>query len=253
MGRNRALGSPYQTEIVSESFTTNHAVDAYLVDAVPLVVTLDPYAVNNDQVLIQDITDDAAASPIDINASEGQTILNGHGSSISIAVNGGSVQLTFRDGGWTPQLTGVGGQGTTGATGTTGTTGSTGSTGATGAEGVTGATGSAPPSTVVTVTSGNSTYTVLSTDSLIEFDTSNGVIATAQMPSAPAIGERHTFKWWNYTNTSPSPVIGGNGKQIEAWSNPVGLAGLAATSTISTQGAQGTWEYDGTHWVLVGT
>ena len=76
-------------------FTTNHAVDAYLVAAVPLVVTLDPFAVNNDQVLIQDITNDAAAHPITVLASHGQTILNGFGSSLSVAIDGGGVQLTF--------------------------------------------------------------------------------------------------------------------------------------------------------------
>lgn len=64
MGRNRALGSPYQTETVTEDFTTNHSVDAYLVDAVPLVVTLDPYAVNFDQVVIQDVTNTAGTHPI---------------------------------------------------------------------------------------------------------------------------------------------------------------------------------------------
>ena len=85
MGRNRALGSPYQTETVTADFTTNHAVDAYMVDAVPLVVTLDPFAVNNDQVLIQDVTNTAAANPIVINASEGQTILNGFGSDHQLA------------------------------------------------------------------------------------------------------------------------------------------------------------------------
>lgn len=144
MGRNRALGSPLQTEIVTSDVTTQHAVDAYMVDAVPLVVTLDPFAVNNDQVLIQDITNGAAAHPIVINAGEGQTILNGFGSTISISTNGGSVLLTMTQDGWSPQPS-TNGTGTTGATGATGGPGATGPTGAgtTGATGVgtTGATG----------------------------------------------------------------------------------------------------------------
>lgn len=111
MGRNRALGSPYQTETVKADFTTNHAVDAYMIDAVPLVVTLDPNAANNDQVLIQDVTDNAASEPIVINASDGQTILNGYGSSISISTDGGSVQLTMTPDGWVPQLGGASGGG----------------------------------------------------------------------------------------------------------------------------------------------
>ena len=158
MGRNRALGSPYQTEIATVDFTTDHGVDAYMVDAVPLVVTLDPFAVNNDQVLIQDITNAAVAHPIVINASEGQTILNGFGSSISIATNGGGVLLTMTRDGWVPQPSASGaGVGTTGATGVSGATGAAGTTGAgtTGATGVgtTGATG-APGTTGATGTPG---------------------------------------------------------------------------------------------------
>jgi hypothetical protein len=145
MGRNRALGSPYQTETVIVDFTTDHAVDAYMVDAVPLVVTLDPFAVNNDQVLIQDVTNTAAAHPIVINASEGQTILNGFGSTISIATDGGAVLLTMTPDGWVPLVCGStsSGSGTTGATGVPGATGASGPPGTTGATGAgtTGATG----------------------------------------------------------------------------------------------------------------
>jgi hypothetical protein len=147
MGRNRALGAPYQTQTVTEDFTTDRAVDAYMVDAVPLVVTLDPFAVNNDQVLIQDITNAAGANPIEVRVSPGQTILNGYGAMLSIAQNGGGILLTFNGdlGGWLPQsLSSLpsSGEGTTGATGPPGigTTGATGVSGATGA-GTTGATG----------------------------------------------------------------------------------------------------------------
>jgi hypothetical protein len=142
MGRNRPLGSPYQTQTVTEDFTTNHAVDAYLVDAVPLVVTLDPFAVNFDQVLIQDVTNAAAAHPIVINASPGQEILNGFGASITIAMNGGSVLLTMTPLGWVPQAS-TNGSGTTGATGASGAPGPTGA-GTTGATGV-GTTGASGP------------------------------------------------------------------------------------------------------------
>ena len=138
MGRNRTLGAPYQTETVSADFTTNHAVDAYMVDAVPLAVTLDPFAVNNDQVLIQDVTNSALTHPITINVSDGQTILNGFGTSISIATDGGAVLLTMTLDGWVPSVGGsVAGAGTTGATGVPGATGASGATGA----GTTGATG----------------------------------------------------------------------------------------------------------------
>jgi hypothetical protein len=89
------------------------------------------------------------------------------------------------------------------------------------------------------------------TDDLVLFDESNGLLATANLPAAPATGRKITFKWWAYTLGAPPPVINGNGKQLEAWTNPVGLSGLAASSVITTQGGQGTWEYDGTEWVLI--
>ena len=101
-GRNRTLGAPYQTETIAVDFTTNHAVDAYMIAAVPLTVTLDPFAANNDQVLIQDVTDAAGTHPIVIAASEGQTILNGYGSTIPIDSTGGGVLLTMTSDGWVP-------------------------------------------------------------------------------------------------------------------------------------------------------
>ena len=52
---------------------------------------------------------------------------------------------------------------------------------------------------------------------------------------------------------SPPPVVSGNGKQIESWPSPQGAQGLGASTTITTQGGQGTWQYDGTQWALVGT
>jgi hypothetical protein len=105
--------------------------------------------------------------------------------------------------------------------------------------------------TVATVTSVNSPYAVKPTDSLVKFDESNGLLATAVLPAAPVIGERHTFKWWNWDLASPPPVVGGGGKQVESWPNNEGAQSLGPTTNITTQGAQGTWEYDGTQWVLV--
>ena len=104
MGRNRNVGSPYQPHVINTSFQTNHAIDRYLVNGVPITVTLDPYAVQGDQVVIEDITGSAASHPITIDASAGQTILKGFGSSISLATNYGAVELTYDvlEKGWTP-------------------------------------------------------------------------------------------------------------------------------------------------------
>ena len=105
MSRNRILGSPYAQLVVTSAVTTDPEIDAYLVDAVPLTITLDPNAFNGDRVLIQDITNDAGAHSITILASPGQTILNGFGPSMQLATDGGAVQLTFdqEEGGWFPQ------------------------------------------------------------------------------------------------------------------------------------------------------
>ncbi len=142
MSRNRILGSPYAQLVITDPVTTDPEIDLYLVAAVPLTITLDPNAFNGDQVVIQDITNDAAANPITILASPGQTILNGHGASIQLAIDGGAIQLTFsqEEAGWVPLGT-SGGAGTPGATGATGA-GTTGATGVPGpAGGATGATG----------------------------------------------------------------------------------------------------------------
>jgi hypothetical protein len=176
MSRNRILGSPYAQLVITDPVTTDPEIDLYLVAAVPLTITLDPNAFNGDQVVIQDITNDAAANPITILASPGQTILNGHGASIQLAIDGGAIQLTFsqEESGWvplgtsggagTPGATGATGAGTTGATGVPGPAGgATGATGAgtTGATGVgtTGATGASGPAG-----SGNLIQTLASTD-----------------------------------------------------------------------------------------
>jgi len=126
---------------VSVDVTTEFGVDEYLVEAVPLAVTLDPHAVNHDQVAIQDVTLQAAVHPIVIYASENQAI-GGYGASFVLSINGGGVQFTFRDGVWTPAETSVGSAGATGTAGAHGATGATGTVGATGASGAPGGTGS---------------------------------------------------------------------------------------------------------------
>ena len=109
MGRNRALGNPLEVVEVTEDFTTDTYVDTYFVNAAldsPVVATLDAAARRGDQVVIQDVGNNAAAQAITILASDGQTILNGYGDSISITTDGGGVLLTFSDvlGGWVPTL-----------------------------------------------------------------------------------------------------------------------------------------------------
>lgn len=93
----------------------------------------------------------------------------------------------------------------------------------------------ASPTTVATVTSITSPYVVSPTDDLVLFDESNGLLATANLPAAPATGRKITFKWWAYTLGAPPPVINGNGKQLEAWTNPAGATG-GATTFLNTGG-----------------
>jgi hypothetical protein len=97
MGRNRVLGSPFQPAVISTDTTTQYYVDQYLVDAAlgsPVTVTLDPNAVQGDQVVIQDVANNAGTQQIVIAASPDQTIV-GVGDSISVTTDGGGVQLTY--------------------------------------------------------------------------------------------------------------------------------------------------------------
>ena len=220
MGRNRALGSPYQTETVSEDFTTNHAVDAYMVDAVPLVVALNPFAVNNDQVLIQDVTNEAGAHPIVINVSEGQIILNGHGGSISVAADGGSVLLTMTQDGWVPQ-----GAGTAGAPGTTGATGADGPAGATGV-GTTGATGvGTTGATGVGTTGATGVGTTGAT----------GVVGTTGAGTTGATGAGTT----GATGVQGATGVGTTGATGAGTTGATGATGATGVGTTGSTGAQG--------------
>jgi hypothetical protein len=98
MGRNRVVGSPCQPlTVTAEALTTEYWVDRYLIDAVPCAVTLDPNAVQGDQVVIKDVSGSAATHNITITASEGQAIIGASGS-VSITTNYGAVQLTFDEG-----------------------------------------------------------------------------------------------------------------------------------------------------------
>jgi len=126
MGRNRFVGAPYQPDVVTADTTTRFWIDLLLVNASlgePVTVTLDPNAVQGDQVVVQDVGNNAAAQNIVINASPGQTIIN-VGSTISVNTNGGGVQLSYDDtlSGWVPvRLTltaGGGGGGVTSVTAT---------------------------------------------------------------------------------------------------------------------------------------
>lgn len=88
MGRNRTLGSPYEIQTASSSFTTNHSIDEYGVNSTngPVTVTLDPDGARADQVVIRDIGGAASAHPIQI--LDGVTVVG------TILQDGGSVSLT---------------------------------------------------------------------------------------------------------------------------------------------------------------
>ena len=117
MARNRALGSPFQVETVSDSFDADRGVDMYAINAevgTPVTATLNPYAAGGDQVVIQDVANNAGTQPITVVPGDGQTILSGFGSSLSLSTNGAGVLLTFIKelNGWVPELFGGGGGGT---------------------------------------------------------------------------------------------------------------------------------------------
>ena len=216
MGRNRTLGAPYQTETVEADFTTTHAVDAYMVNAVPLTVTLDPFAVNNDQVLVQDVTGSAGSHAITVLASEGQTILNGYGSSIQITANGGSVQFTMTLDGWVAQPSAAGGgTGTTGATGAAGPAGATGATGA-GTPGTTGATGVGTPGATGATGAGTTGASGLA-----------GTTGATGSAGATGVG------------TTGATGVGTTGATGVGTTGSTGSAGATGTTGVGTTGATG--------------
>jgi hypothetical protein len=113
-----------------------------------------------------------------------------------------------------------------------------------------GSSGGGIGSTAATVTSGQ-TYAVKSTDIVIRMDTSGGATATADLPAAGFIGERHTFYWWNWGVGQTPPTINANGLQRMVPYNgqeSAGAAGLVAQTTITNPGASFTLVWDGTEW-----
>ena len=94
MGRNRTLGSPYETQFVTTDVTTESHVDAYYCGATNITITLDPGAAVGDQVFIQDFTNSASGTqPITIVASPGQSVVGNP--SIAIKTPLGGILLTF--------------------------------------------------------------------------------------------------------------------------------------------------------------
>jgi hypothetical protein len=75
MGRNRVMGAPYEQALATADLTTQPHIDRYLVVTTPsgpsITITLDPNAVDGDQVVIQDASGQAAAFPIQIVAGTG--------------------------------------------------------------------------------------------------------------------------------------------------------------------------------------
>lgn len=114
MGRNRALGTPLEIQLLTSSLTTTEAhIDVYAIDAPmgsPVTLTLDASPFSGDQLLVVDVGLNAAAQHITVQASPGQSIL-GFGASVPISTNGGSVQLTFSQAldAWIPVFGGGGG------------------------------------------------------------------------------------------------------------------------------------------------
>ena len=98
MGRNRNIGAPLEAEVFQASFQAVFTIDVALCDSLSaaLTVTLDPDAVEGDQLLVTDVGGNAATNAITIQVKGGttQTIV-GFGSSMHVTSDYGSVQLTF--------------------------------------------------------------------------------------------------------------------------------------------------------------
>lgn len=97
MGRNRKPGSSLVVQVEDASFTTFYKTDVYAVNAsvgTPVVATLDPSAVDGDQVLVCDFGENADLQAITVTPSAGQSILGAAGSA-TITTKGGGILFTF--------------------------------------------------------------------------------------------------------------------------------------------------------------
>jgi len=111
MGRNRTLGAPLQVTTKTGSFTTSFDVDVYPVfsPSAAVTVTLDPNAVDGDQVQISDVGGQAATHNITISPSAEQTIV-GQVGSIEISTDYGTAVLMYSEAqaGWILQAAATG-------------------------------------------------------------------------------------------------------------------------------------------------
>lgn len=96
-------------------------------------------------------------------------------------------------------------------------------------------------------------YQVLAGDGVVEFDTRDGLQARAILPSAPTVGEKHTFAWLYWVSSSPPILIdAGAGMLIQPYSQTVQSSGVfAQTTNITDFGARITYQFDGAKWIIV--
>lgn len=101
---------------------------------------------------------------------------------------------------------------------------------------------------------GGVTYTIARSDSIIEFDESNGMQPVAMLPADAIhglfVGRTITFVWtaWD-AGLSALPKIDGNGNNVVAFSGMPASATFTPTTTMSTTGSAYTLKWDGAHWV----
>lgn len=114
----------------------------------------------------------------------------------------------------------------------------------------------APAAGTAATVIGGQNYFMAATDTVIRFDTSNGLgTATANMTGASFIGQRITFYWWAWGGGQIPPTIQGvvSGAKIAPFGGQQasGAAGLVGSTNITTPGASFTLEWTGTEWASV--
>ena len=101
MSRNRVVGDPLNVVHKTQSFQVDPSVDWYSVAAPPgspVVVTLDPNAVNGDQYVIQDSGGNALSQNISIQAVAPQVIQGfGAGGTVLIRDNYAAMCAVFSE------------------------------------------------------------------------------------------------------------------------------------------------------------
>jgi hypothetical protein len=95
---------------------------------------------------------------------------------------------------------------------------------------------------------------MLTTDTLVKADSSNGTAPILVFPAPSGIGERHTVFWFAWDDSQTPPIVeAGGSNKMSPYAGMVmsGTGGLVASTIIPQVGTFGTWVWGGAEWLQV--